>query len=179
MQAGKTIAARRERPEADSERERVRRTLRKRKVGAVAAVVGLAGMMIYLGVKAFVEWVKWMGEREEVVIVESEPSVEVIDDETGRRAEKVSARVKELIYNLEEEFVLTELKVVRAHIPVGTVREVDVEVEGFTGLVKVSTDRNAAVTAEDAARMIAYLRGQGVESCEYVDVRLERKAYWK
>ena len=105
--------------------------------------------------------------------------MEVIDDETGRRAEKVSARVKELIYNLEEEFVLKELKVVRAHIPVGKVREVDLEVEGFTGLVKVSTDRNAAVTAEDAARMIAYLRGQGVESCEYVDVRLERKAYWK
>ena len=43
----------------------------------------------------------------------------------------------------------------------------------------MSVDRNAAVTAEDVSRMIGYLKGQGIEGCEYIDVRIERKAYWK
>ena len=122
-----------------------------------------------------------MSVREEVVVVGVEPSVEVIDDETGRKADlkKVSSRIKELIYNLEEEFTLKEMKLKRAHIPTGKMREIDLEVEGFGGLVKVSTDRNAAVTAEDVSRMIAYLKGQNIENCEYIDVRIERKAYWK
>ena len=135
--------------------------------------------MIYLGVRAFTEWIAWMSKKEEVVVVEVEPNVEVIDDATGKRAEKLSSRVKELIYNLEEEFTLKEMKIVRAHIPTGKMREIDLEVEGFNGLVKVSVDRNAAVTAEDALRVIEYLKGQGIESCEYIDVRIERKAYWK
>jgi len=179
MQAGKTIAAKRERMTSDSERERVRKTIRKRKVLSIAAVLMLGATMIYLGVKAFTEWIRWMSKREEVVLVEPEPSVEIIDDSTGRRAEKVSSRVKELVFNLEEEFVLKEMKVTRVHIPEDKIREIDLEVEGFSGLVKVSMDRNAAVTAEDASRMIAYLKGQGIESCEYIDVRIERKAYWK
>lgn len=181
MQAGKTIAAKRERPEADSERERVRRTIRKRKVLSIFVVICLGVAMIYLGVRAFTEWIKWMSVREEVVVVEVEPSVEVIDDDTGRRANlsEMSSRIKELIYNLEEEFTLKEMKIKRAHIPTGKMREIDLEIEGFSGLIKVSTDRNAAVSAEDAARMVAYLKGQGIENCEYVDVRIERKAYWK
>lgn len=179
MQAGKTIAAKRERVTSDSERERARRVIRKRKVLSICAVVALGAAMIYLGVRAFTEWIDWMSKKEEVVVVEVEPNVEVIDDTTGRRAEKVSSRMKELIYNLEEEFTLKEMKVVRAHIPIGMMREIDLEVEGFSGLVKVSTDRNAAVTAEDAVRMITYLKGQGIESCEYIDIRIERKGYWK
>ncbi|MBR3232727.1 hypothetical protein IKF74_00335 [Candidatus Saccharibacteria bacterium] len=179
MQAGKTIAAKRERVTSDSERERARRTIRKRKVLSIFAVVCLGAAMIYLGVRAFTEWIKWMSKKEEVVVVEVEPSVEVIDDETGRRADLkgVSSRTKELIYNLEEEFTLKEMKITRAHIPTGKMREIDLEVEGFSGVIKVSTDRNAAVSAEDARRMIDYLAGQ--EGVEYIDVRLERKAYWK
>lgn len=179
VQAGKTIAAKRERVTSDSERERARRTIRKRKVLSVCGVICLGAAMIYLGVKAFTEWIAWMSKKEEVVTVEVQPGVEIIDDATGRRAEKVSSRVKELVYNLEEEFVLKELKIVRVHIPTDKLREIDLEVEGFAGLLKVSMDRNAAVTAEDAARMISYLKGQGIEGCEYVDLRLERKAYWK
>ena len=179
MQAGKTIAAKRERVTSDSERERARRVIRKRKVLSVFAVICLGAAMIYLGVRAFTEWIAWMSKREEGGVVEVEPSVEVIDDATGKRAEKLSSRVKELIYNLEEEFTLKEMKIVRAHIPTGKMREIDLEIEGFKGLVKVSVDRNAAVTAEDVSRMIGYLKGQGIEGCEYIDVRIERKAYWK
>ena len=181
MQAGKTIAAKRERMAPDSERERVRRTIRKRKFFSILAVILLAGAMIYLGVRAIQEWIGWMSKKEEVIIVEREPSVEIINDETGRRADKdeVSSRVKEYVANLEEEFILLERKVVRAHLPVGKTREIDVELEGVSGLIKISIDRNAAVSAEDAVRMLKYLEEKGIGAFEYIDVRVERKGYWR
>jgi len=139
---------------------------------------------VFLMVRVFQEWVKWANNREEVVIVEREPSVEVIDEATGKvfdggEGRKLSAKMKEYIANLEEEFVVLGRKVVRARIPADKIREVDVEVEGFAGVVKVSVDRNPAVSAEDAVRMLKYLEGQGISEVQYVDVRVERKGYWK
>ena len=179
MQAGKTIAGKRERVTSDSERERARKTIRKRKALSIVAVVALAGVMIYLGIRAFTGWLEWISRREEVITIEIEPKSEVIDDDTGRAVEKLSSRVKSLIVNLEEEFTLIEHPIKRVHIPQGKIRELDLEVEGFSGLVKVSIDRSASVTAEDAGRMFRYLQEIGVETVEYIDIRLERKAYWK
>ena len=184
MQAGKTIAAKRERVAPDSERERVRRVIHRKKILAMAGVILFAGLLIFLAVKAFQEWVKWATNREEVVIVEREPSVEVIDERTGKvfdgsEERKLSAKMKEYIANLEEEMVAQGRKVTRARIPADKIREVDVEVEGFTGVIKVSTDRNPAVSAEDAARMLKYLEGQGISEVSYIDVRVERKGDWK
>ena len=184
MQAGKTIAAKRERVTPDSERERVRRVIHRKKILALCGVVAFAGLLIFLAVKVFQEWVKWATNREEVILVEREPSVEVIDERTGKvfdgsEERKLSAKMKEYIANLEEEMVLQGRKVVRARIPADKIREVDVEVEGFSGVVKVSTDRNPAVSAEDAVRMLKYLEGQGISEVAYVDVRVERKGYWK
>ena len=53
------------------------------------------------------------------------------------------------------------------------------ELEGVTGVIKVSLDRGAAVSAEDGERMLKYLEGQGINEFQYVDVRVARKAYWK
>ncbi|MBR3131007.1 hypothetical protein IKG31_00300 [Candidatus Saccharibacteria bacterium] len=179
MQAGKTIAAKRERLEADSERDRVRKVIRRRKLMAILAVILLAGLLLFLAFRVFQEWAKWASTRQEIIVIEKEPSVEVIDETTGKNAENLSSRVKEYIANLEEEFVALDRKIVRAHIPAGKIREVDVEVESFTGIIKVSLDRSPAVSAEDASRMLNYLEGQGIQGCEYIDVRIERKAYWK
>lgn len=181
MQAGKTIAAKRERVAPDSERERVRRVIHRRKLLALAGVVAVAGVLVFLSVRVFTEWAEWATNREEVILVERGPSVEVIDEKTGKvfdgsEGRKLSLKVKEYIANLEEEFALVGLKVVRARIPADKIREVDVELEGVSGVIKVSTDRNPAVSAEDAARMLKYL---GEQKFEYVDVRVERKGYWK
>lgn len=187
MQAGKTIAAKRERPEADSERERVRRVIRRRKVVAVLAVVVLAGVLRFLTVKVFQGWLAWASKREEVAVTVKEPSVEVIDERTGRvfndaaeqPEQRLSSRMKEYIANLEEEFAALGYKVVRARVPADKIREIDVEIEGFSGVVKVTVDRNPAVSAEDAGRMMRYLADRGIETVEYIDVRVERKGYWK
>ncbi len=179
MQAGKTIAAKREKTESDSERERARRAIRKRKVIAVTGVILLGASLVYLGFRALQEWIRWASTREEVVVVEKEPTVEVIDDATGKRVEKLTSRMKEYIVNLEEEFKLLGKKVTRARIPQDKIREVDVEIEDFSGIIKISIDRNPAVSAEDAVRMLKYLDEEDEDDVEYVDVRIERKAYWK
>ena len=40
-------------------------------------------------------------------------------------------------------------------------------------------DRDTAVSAEDAFRMVRYLENQGITEYQYIDVRLPGKAYWK
>ena len=179
MQPGKTIAARRNKPESDSERERVRRSLKKQKILKLLAVVILFGVLVFLSFKAFQGWYDWISRKEEVIEIPKEPTVEVIDDATGRRAETISSRMKEYIANLEEEFTLVGRKIMRVRIPADKARELDVEVEGFSGFIKVSIDRNAAVSAEDSDRMLKYLEAQGITDAQYIDVRIERKGYWK
>lgn len=179
MEIGKTIVRRRERPESDSERERARRSIRRGKVAKVLAVVVFFGAMVFLGVRMFSEWYKWISMKTEVIEIEKEPSVEVIDERTGKVATEMTTRMKEYIANLEEEFMIRGRKVVRASLPVDKVREVDLTIEGFSGVVKVTIDRNAAVSAEDGVRMLKYLEEQGITEVEYIDVRVERKGYWK
>ena len=178
MEVGKTIGREREKPERDSERERVRRKFKKRQAAAVFGVLVFLGGLLYLLGKAGAEWYKWISEKEEVVIIPREPTIEVIDEMTGKKAE-ASSRVLEHVAEVEEEFVKLGRKVVRARIPEGKIREVDLEVEGFSGVVKISLDRGAGVTAEDGERMLEYLEKQGVEEVQYVDVRVARKGYWK
>jgi len=178
MEVGKTIGREREKPERDSERERVRKNFKKRQAAAIVLVFVFLGGLIYLLARAGVEWYRWMSEREEVIKIEKTPTIEVIDDATGKKAE-VSSRVLEYVAELEEEFALLGRKVVRARIPVGKIREVDLEIEGFSGVVKVSLDRGAAVSAEDGERMMKYLEKEGVSEVQYVDVRVARKGYWK
>ena len=179
MQSGKTIVAKRERQESDSERERVRKRTRRGKVVRFLFAVVVVGGMGAMIVKVCFDWIEWARTKEIVIEIEKEPTVEVIDEATGQVAKTLSSRVKELIVNLEEEFSALGYNVVRARIPADKIREVDLEIEGFSGVVKVSVDRNAAVSAEDGARMIKYLEGQGISEVQYVDVRVERKAYWK
>lgn len=176
---GKTIVAKRNKPESDSERERVRKKRRQIKVSKIIAVVLFVGALLFLAVKVFLSWYEWISEKEIVIEIAKKPTVEIIDEQTGQVIENVSARMEEYVANLEEEFALQGYKIIRARIPVGKIREIDLEIEGFSGVVKTLIDRNAAVTAEDGARMLKYLEEQGISEVEYIDVRVERKGYWK
>ena len=179
MQTGKTIAGRRAKPQSDSERERVRKKYRQRKRISVAIVIGLIillGFLCVIAAQGFLDWNSRRG-REEVVI--RQPSVEVIDERTGRVTTELSSRTRDYIVNLEDEFSAAGKKINRVRIPADKMREIDLEIEGFPGVVKVSLDRNAAVSADDAVRMMNYLEKQEISEVQYVDVRVERKGYWK
>ena len=68
---------------------------------------------------------------------------------------------------------------VKAVVPVDSIRTVDFYIDGYTGFIKTTIDRGAGVTAEDAERLIRYLNEQGINDFEYLDVRIDGKAYWK
>ncbi len=178
IRSGQTIAGKREKPESDSERARAKKYYQKKKLIATGVVVILGGILVWMSLRAGAEFIKIISRQEEVEEVEINPTIEVIDEATGVTA-KMSARMREFIANLETELRERGLTVTQARIPVGRLREVDLSLAEFTGTFKVSLDRGIGVTAEDIERMIKYLRERGIETVEYVDVRVERKAYWR
>ena len=68
---------------------------------------------------------------------------------------------------------------VKAVIPVNGIREVDIYLDGRPGYLKTTIDRGSGVTAEDADRMLRYLEGQGITTFEYIDVRIDGRAFWR
>ena len=86
--------------------------------------------------------------------------------------------MREYIIQLEEDFRALGYTVTKVILPVNTSRELYVDLAGETTYFKVSMDRGAAVTAEDVERMLRYLKERELAP-EYVDVRVEGKAYYK
>lgn len=181
IRSGRTIGERREHLETANERSEARKKVKKHKAlrffFTVLAFLALAAAIVY-----FVFFV--MRKREELpyeptITVPYSPTIEVIDEDAGGTAAKLSSSMKEYIGMAEADFRelgYIPVKVVR---PVGSIREVDFYLDGYTGYIKLTTDRPSAVSVEDADRMIHYLKNQGITEFTYIDVRIERKAYWK
>ncbi|MDN5819614.1 MAG: hypothetical protein L0H36_00885 [bacterium] len=70
-----------------------------------------------------------------------------------------------------------KLPVKRVVLPVGTTRQIEVELSGSKVLIKMSIDRSAYDQVEDAARAVKYLSKRD-KTPVYIDVRIERKAYY-
>ena len=70
------------------------------------------------------------------------------------------------------------LPVAKIIVPPLTTRQIEVYFADSTFPVKMSTDGNAAKQVEDAARMLKYLNERKIMP-NYVDVRVERRAYYK
>ena len=83
------------------------------------------------------------------------------------------------IVQAEQDFKDLGYKPIRAEIPAGSIRQINFILDGITGYIKMTTDRDAAVSVEDADRMIRYLSGKEITTFEYIDVRVEEKGYWK
>lgn len=174
VKRGQTIVAERERAESDSERMLMRKQLRRKRVRSVVSaclMLAILGLLTYLGAKELVGF----GKRETEVIPEAKVTAQVID-ESGRG--QISTRMKEYMVQLEEDFRELGYTVTKITLPVATSRELYVDLAGETAYFKVSMDRGAAVTAEDAVRMMKYLRDKDLHP-EYVDVRIDGKAYYK
>ena len=67
---------------------------------------------------------------------------------------------------------------IKAALPQGTTRQVDVYFEGLTTRVRFSIDRGAGEQMEDADRSIKFLQSKNT-SAEYIDVRVPGRAAYK
>ncbi len=175
LEMGRTLAAERERAESESERMQARKKGRRKKTTSVILMLGMLGILGYLAYMGVgqIEG-KWL-EKENAEVETPEVRAEIVDED-GRG--QISARVKTYIGQLEEDFGDLGYQVTRVTLPSGMSRELLVNLAGVEGYVKINTDRGAAVSAEDAVRMVKYLQEKGVKA-EYIDVRVEGKGYYK
>lgn len=186
--AGRTIGEKRERLETKRERAAAReKDKRKKRIHFIVVTAGfivLIAILVVLIVYFLRQEVTTL-EPEPAVqpVVEqpssSEPTIEIIDDSNPSGEGKISSRMKTYIGYLESDVRAYGYKPIKAVIPVGSIREVDLYIEGCSGYFKTTIDRDAAVTAEDIDRMLRYFAGQGIAEFEYVDVRVDGRAFWK
>ena len=183
IKSGRTIGERREHLETANERLAARKKVKKRQNLRITLTVFGFVTVAVVAVVALVIFLKQQREDEPIdtgptaVVKTYRPSIEIIDENSSTNG--VSTRMREYIGQLEND--LRELKIAptKAVIPGGSIREVDLYLDGYSGYIKTVIDRGSGVTAEDTERMIRYLNGQGITDFEYIDVRIDGKAYWK
>lgn len=182
LKSGRAIIEKKERKEEkslDLEREKLRKRSRKRTVMSAILVFILIGVLTFLSVIMINNLIGVMNEHDEVVeTLAFEPTVEILDENgTGQG---VSARTREYVGQLEADLKDLGQKMTRAVLPMGKMREIDINLEGMSTYFKVSTNRETGVTAEDIVRMVKYLEENGlIGKVSYVDLRVEGKAFYK
>lgn len=178
MKRGRTIVAEREHAETESERMQARRQVhRKKKVSALVGLllIAVVALSAYLGFKELFERREQTLEEQHLA-EKSEVTVEVIDEDN--RGE-MSERVRTYIAELEREFARRGVySVARVVLPTGKIRTLYVDLEGREGYIKMNIDRTVEASVNDAEKMVKYLDERDIHP-EYVDVRVEGKAYYK
>lgn len=181
FRAGRTIAEEREKLETASERANNRRLEeRSKRLRIISISLGFLGGAVIL-VLLFLAFTSDNSSDlyRGVVAVPYAPTIEVIDEDSSATGGTLTSRMSEYIGMLEVDLRALGYTPTKAVIPTGTVREVDLYLDGYTGFIKALTDRGSGVTAEDTDRMIRYLAERGITDFSYIDVRIEGKAYWK
>lgn len=171
---GRTIAGRVEKAESDSERLAARKKVKSRKLfGAIVGVVIALGLVIFV----LIQMHNFLMPVEVIEVTEMkyEPTVEIVDESSSGY---VTERMREYVGRLERDLGDLRHKVVRAVVPSGKTREIDIYLEGRDEYYKCNMDRGTAVTAEDIEVMVRYLAEHDLHP-GYVDVRTEGKAYYR
>ncbi len=175
IKRGQTIVAERERAESESERMRTRKKIRRRRTTSILAVLSMMAVLVVLGYMGVESVLKEKMTAEKEVEPKYRVTAEIVDED-GRG--QISTRVKEYIGQLEQDFHDLGYVVRRVTLPTDTSRELFVDLEGVKPYFKINMDRGTAVSAEDAMRMMKYLQEKDLNP-DYVDVRVEGKAYYK
>ncbi len=109
------------------------------------------------------------------------PKVQIVD-ESGVSPEQgtsiVGSRVLGFLGKVVAQAQSRGYTVVKAVLPQGTTRELDIYFDGTPTYVKFSIDRGAGEQSEDADRSIKYLRSHGV-TAKYIDVRVAGRAAYR
>lgn len=158
--------------ELGEERAELHRQTKRRHFTSVLVamlMVAIMGLIAYTSARGAVEEARRMPEQKTEYYLQTE-----LVDETGHG--QISGRMREFIGQVEQDFREAGYTVSRVTLPVQTSREILVDLGGRKGYIKMTMDRGAAVGVEDAVRVINYL---GEKEVEYIDVRLEGKAYFK
>lgn len=158
--------------ELGEERAELHRQTKRRHFTSVLVamlMVAIMGLIAYTSARGAVEEARRMPEQKMEYHLQAE-----LVDETGHG--QISGRMREFIGQVEQDFREAGYTVSRVTLPVQTSREILVDLEGRKEYIKMTMDRGAAVGVEDAVRVINYL---GEKEVEYIDVRLEGKAYFK
>lgn len=116
-------------------------------------------------------------EREAALMKENpvEPTVAIVDENVGNN---ISSRTKVFVARLEADAKEYNLKIDHVVLPFQKAREILVFFDGRKEYYKMTSERGSAVQIEDAERMMRYLDGKALTP-EYVDLRVEGKAYYK
>lgn len=140
-------------------------------VACVLIIIAAVGIVLgnYISGKA--------AEREAALVKENpvEPTVAIIDENAGNN---ISSRTKVFVARLEADAKDYNLELDHVVLPFQKAREILVFFEGRKEYYKMSSERGSTVQIEDAERMIRYLDSKSL-SPEYVDLRVEGKAYYK
>lgn len=180
---GRTIGERREKLESSSERMAARKKSEKKRtvrVSITSAVFFLAAIvLIYVGIVLVSGRKVDPSAPDNIDTTSYEPTVEIVDADASAAGISITNRMREYIGMIEVDFRDLGYKVVKAVIPSGSIREVDFYIEGKNGFIKTTIDRGTAVTVEDTDRVIRYLAERGIGDFEYIDARVEGRAFWK
>lgn len=174
MRLGQTIAAEREPAESDSERMQARKKVHRRQTTSVVMVLLMfttLGLIAYLSMKEMVQPDRGKDTSDTQAAVQAQ-----IIDEDARG--QISGRIMKYIAQLEADLKDLGYTVTKVTLPTGKSRELYVDLDGATNFYKVNVDRETALVAEDIDRMARYLQEKDLHP-EYVDVRVEGKAYYK
>lgn len=139
----------------------------------ICVLIIIASAAIFIG--QFVS--KKIAEREQAIVASNptEPTVTIVDENVGNN---VSKRTKIFVARLEADAKEYGIAVEHVVLPFQKAREILVYFEGRKEYYKMTTERGSTVQIEDAERMMRYLDGKSLKP-EYVDLRVEGKAYYK
>lgn len=181
IKSGRTIAERREKLETASERVATHKKIKRQQISRI--LITIIGFIL-VAVVLFGIGNLFFGDGTELstietTVVEYQPTIEVVDADAASTGGHISSRMKEYIGMFEEDIRELGYTPKKAVIPTGSIREIDFYLDGYDGFIKTILDRGTGVSAEDADRMIRYLASRDVTDFEYIDVRIDGKAYWK
>lgn len=179
--AGRTIGEKREKLETANERAAARRKDKNKKMMRILTTTVV--FLVIIGVLGFllVSFTKHAGEEiltEEPAEPVYQPKIEIVDEDAASGGQ-ITGKMREFVGQVEADLAEYGIKATRAVVPSGAVRQINIYLDGRNGYVKMLIDRGAGVSAEDTNRMLKYLESIGVGDFEYIDVRIEGKAYWK
>ena len=180
FRSGRTIGEKRERLETANERAAARKKdKRKQTVRIIITIVGflmLIGILVVISLAFFHEDPTTPQATPEAQV--SEATIEIIDEDATSDS-RITSRMRTYVAQVEQDFRELGYTPTKAVMPSGSIREVDIYLDGYTGFIKMIVDRGSAVSVEDADRMIRYLAERDIHDFAYIDVRVEGRAFWK